>query len=340
MKEKFVVEGKLAAICKYGENAWQPDAGLYVVDRDDPLSLGNFKVIEGSEPSYNNICDLDRLLQTVTHIAAAWPGEEFAIAVGVKHGNPCGAAFGIASEPEEVASRMMTGDSRAIFGGSVIMNFPCTADVADRLLIGGRPALDTIIAPEIDKKAIEWLARKGGKCRFMVNPALAGLSAESLDKKQRFRYVRGGVLAQPNYGFVLSFEHSDLKVYGKRSENHEDDLRLAWAVGSTSNSNTVTLVKDRMLIGNGVGQQDRVGAAELAIKRARDAGHSTDGSVAYSDSFFPFADGPAALIASGIKAILSTSGSVNDVKVQALCQAADVTLYQLPDKIARGFFGH
>jgi phosphoribosylaminoimidazolecarboxamide formyltransferase/IMP cyclohydrolase len=339
MKETFVVEGKLAAICKYGENAWQPDAGLYVVDRDDPLSLGAFKVIEGSEPSYNNICDLDRLLQTVTHIAAAWLEEKPALAGGVKHGNPCGAAVGKASSPE-VVTKMMAGDGRAIFGGSVIMNFPCTADVADRLLIGGRPALDTIIAPEIDKKAIEWLARKGGKCRFMVNPALADLSAESLDKKPRFRYVRGGALVQPNYDFVLSFDHPDLKVYGKRSESYENDLRLAWAVGSTSNSNTVTLVKDRMLIGNGVGQQDRVGAAELAIKRARDAGHSAVGAVAYSDSFFPFADGPAALIASGIRAIFSTSGSVNDAKIQALCQAADVTLYQLPDKAARGFFGH
>jgi phosphoribosylaminoimidazolecarboxamide formyltransferase/IMP cyclohydrolase len=174
----------------------------------------------------------------------------------------------------------------------------------------------------------------------MVNPALADLSARSLDRKPRFRYVRGGALVQPNYDFILNFDHPELKVYGKRSESCEDDLRLAWAIGSTANSNTITLAIDGMLIGNGVGQQDRVGAAELAIKRAKDAGHPTVGAVAYSDSFFPFVDGPAALIASGIKAIFSSSGSVNDAKVQALCQAADVTLYQLPDKLARGFFGH
>jgi len=45
-----------------------------------------------------------------------------------------------------------------------------------------------------------------------------------------------------------------------------------------------------MLIGNGTGQQDRVGAAELAVKRAIDAGHKEmlSGAAAYSDSFFHF----------------------------------------------------
>lgn len=54
----------------------------------------------------------------------------------------------------------------------------------------------------------------------------------------------------------------------------------------------MTLVRDGALIGNGVGQQDRVGGCALAIIRARDAGHDVHGAAAYSDSFFPFPDGP------------------------------------------------
>ena len=76
-------------------------------------------------------------------------------------------------------------------------------------------------------------------------------------------------------------------------------MLLAWGVGCTSNSNTITIVKGGMLVGNGVGQQDRVGAAELAVKRAIDAGHraaNCRSAVAYSDSFFPFSDGVEALI--------------------------------------------
>ena len=83
-----------------------------------------------------------------------------------------------------------------------------------------------------------------------------------------------------------------------------EDLILAWAVGCTSNSNTITLVKDGMLLGNGVGQQDRVGAAQLAIMRAGEK--DLNGAVAYSDSFFPFPDAPQILIDYGIKIIFST----------------------------------
>jgi phosphoribosylaminoimidazolecarboxamide formyltransferase/IMP cyclohydrolase len=133
-----------------------------------------------------------------------------------------------------------------------------------------------------------------------------------------------------------------MKVIGMLTNRMMKDLLIAWGIGSTSNSNTITIVNDEMLIGNGVGQQDRVGAAELAIKRAIDAGHKDklQGAVAYSDSFFPFPDGVQVLIDHGIGAIFSTTGSVNDKKIQDLCRECGVVLCQLPDTSARGFFGH
>jgi len=99
-------------------------------------------------------------------------------------------------------------------------------------------------------------------------------------------------------------------------------------------------VKDGMLIGNGVGQQDRVGCCELALKRARDAGHDPKGAVAYSDSFFPFEDGPQVLADAGIRAIFATSGSMRDGVVKLALDKAGVRFYALPDAEARGFFGH
>jgi AICAR transformylase/IMP cyclohydrolase PurH len=56
----------------YGENAWQQPSALYST-HDDPLAIHNFKVLVG-EPGYNTLGDLDRLLQTMTHIAAAFKG--------------------------------------------------------------------------------------------------------------------------------------------------------------------------------------------------------------------------------------------------------------------------
>jgi phosphoribosylaminoimidazolecarboxamide formyltransferase/IMP cyclohydrolase len=221
-----------------------------------------------------------------------------------------------------------------------------------------KPMFDGVIAPAFQGLSAQALARSKGKCRIMVNPALSREGSALIDRAPRFRYVRGGLLAQPNYSHILDFGDQDIKVYGELTSHQiMKDILLAYCICSTSNSNTITLVKEGMLIGNGVGQQDRVGAAELAVKRAIDAGHGCRktwrnwfglkpsykpllGAVACSDSFFPFPDGVQVLIDAGVKTIFSTSGSVNDKLIQDLCVENNVTLVQLPDGKARAFFGH
>lgn len=334
-------------VCKYGENGYQTPAGLYSSGTDDPLALDRFDVIQGTAPSYNNLCDLDRLLQTATHIAAGFEvngGKVPMIALACKHGNPCGA--GVDDVNTQVATMLaIEGDLRAVFGGLVLLNFEVSEDIADVLMThkmdeGSRRLLDGIIAPGFTEGAIETLKRKGDKCRLMVNPALEELGRDSLDTARRLRYVRGGFLAQPNYTFVPDLGSDGVEQHGVADSGVVEDMVLAWAIGSTSNSNTVTLVKGGMLIGNGVGQQDRVGGCKLAIMRARDAGHITTLAVAYSDSFFPFVDGPEELAAAGVKAILSSSGSVRDGEVKDFCRQSGITLYMYPDAAGRGFFGH
>ncbi len=352
--------GTEVLVPKYGENAWQTPAGLYATDNNDPLAIHKFEVVAGQPPSYNNLCDLERMLQTMTHMATGFlPALMCGGAVAVKHGNPCGAsAFvdwfggedtGFRRGAEiRLLQQMIDGDKRAIFGGLIMTTFDIDEELADILLThgmkDGRRLLDGIAAPDFTPGAIDALKRKGDKCRFIVNPALQHLGRCDLDRHDRLRYVRGGFLKQPNYVFVATNEMFRVKDpdFPKCFRVNEDfvDGMLAWAVGCTSNSNTITLVKDGMLIGNGVGQQDRVGCCELAIKRARDAGHDPKGAVAYSDSFFPFEDGPKVLIEAGIRAIFATSGSVRDGIVKKTCDDAGVRFYTLPDAEARGFFGH
>jgi len=335
--------GRRVLECLYGENAWQKPAALYSIRSGDALALENFEVVAGTSPSYNNLCDVDRLLQTVTHIAAAFEvnrGKIPLIAVGCKHGNPCGAT--VRDGPVEVIQRMIEGDTRAIFGGLVMVNFHLDVEAAEELLTylmpaGERRLLDGVIAPSFSEQAINMLKRKGDKCRFLRNPTLSALG---LDSAPRFRYVRGGFLRQPNYTFVLDLKDPQVTKGDQLTPEQENNLLLAWAIGATSNSNTITLVKDGYLIGNGVGQQDRVSGCVLAVRRAKDANHETPGAFAYSDSFFPFADGPAVLAEAGIKVIFASSGSVRDEEVKRLCQDKDMALYLIPDKVGRGFFGH
>ncbi|MFC9441088.1 bifunctional phosphoribosylaminoimidazolecarboxamide formyltransferase/IMP cyclohydrolase, partial [Nocardia sp. NPDC057030] len=51
------------------------------------------------------------------------------------------------------------------------------------------------------------------------------------------------------------------------------------------------------------------------------------GSVAASDAFFPFPDGPQQLIQAGVRAIVQPGGSVRDQETIDLAREANVTLY-------------
>jgi phosphoribosylaminoimidazolecarboxamide formyltransferase/IMP cyclohydrolase len=349
---------------KYGENPQQAEAAFYADNRvnPDPLGLDQFQHIQGMEKSYINMTDIDRLLQTTTHIAAGFERnfkQVPAMAVGVKHGNACGA--GVAKTHTEAVKMMLEGDDRAIFGGVVMINGKINKAVAEALMShlmpqGQKRLLDGVIGASVTDEALELLSR--AKLRVVVNGALGSLSEASLDTKRRLRPVRGGMLEQPNYSFVQDLADDSLEIFGDVTEQQKRDAILAWAIGCTSNSNTITLVKNGQLIGNGVGQQDRIGAGQLAISRTTTAlpefSQEGDelilkirlskaklaGSVAYSDSFFPFPDGPTILAQAGIKVVLTSSGSIGDQAVQEAMAKAGVSLMMAPDKQVRGFYAH
>jgi len=355
---------KLDSPTKYGENPQQAEAGFYADNRVDvdPLGIDQFEHVQGMERSYVNMTDMDRLLQTLTHIAAGFERNFSQVphtAVGVKHGNACGA--GVGETLVDAVEKMLEGDTRAIFGGVVMLNGEIDKEVAETLMkyaMDGEMSrlLDGVIGSSVTDEALELFSRK--KLRVITNPALGDLNEGSLDSSRRVRPIRGGALEQPNYDFVQDLTAENMQQYGELTDQQRQDMILAWAVGSTSNSNTITLVKNGQLIGNGVGQQDRVGAGQLAISRTtielpeiEDKGdklelrvildkHKLEGAVAYSDSFFPFPDGPELLVKAGVKAILTSSGSIKDDDVVKTLTDAGASIMMVPDKAGRGFYTH
>jgi AICAR transformylase/IMP cyclohydrolase PurH len=89
-------------------------------------------------------------------------------------------------------------------------------------------------------------------------------------------------------------------------------------------TNAILLASGGASVGIGMGQVNRVDSCRLAVTRA---GERAAGSVAASDAFFPFADGPQILLDAGVKAIVQPGGSVRDDETIAACQAAGVTMY-------------
>ena len=198
------VVAEATRVLKYGENAPQAPAHLLKVAAADPLALDNLTLLAGTEPSYNNLAEVARQIQTVSHIAAGFArnfGAVPCIALGTKHGNACGAAVG--ESPVAAVRTMVMGDPRAIFGGLVMLNFAVTEEVAAELLTygvsEGRRVLDAVTAPSFEPAAVQLLSRKGDKCRFLENEALGALGEASLDATPMLRQVRGGFLRQPNY---------------------------------------------------------------------------------------------------------------------------------------------
>jgi len=334
---------------RYGENPYQK-ARLVLEQTDDRLAVGKFKQLSGREGGYINYTDLDRAIASVLRIVAALgtntTGPTPYVAAANKHGNLFGA--GVGSTPAAAVKKMINSDRESIFGGTVILTFDVDYEIA-RLLTHYRPQplksrpLDALIAPLVTDDAAAHLERKEGKCRILENPALSVMSRADLFAGTQVRHIRGGRLEQDASTFVLDLKHPQLTRIGRRrAAQTELNLAFAAAICATSNSNTITIVKNGMLLGQGLAQTSRKRAAQVAVFNAKESGHEKrlKGSVAASDSFFPFDDAPKVLMEAGVETIYSTTGSVRDKEVQDACRAAGVTLYQLPDAIGRLFSNH
>jgi phosphoribosylaminoimidazolecarboxamide formyltransferase/IMP cyclohydrolase len=102
------------------------------------------------------------------------------------------------------------------------------------------------------------------------------------------------------------------------------DLAFAWRAIRAVKSNAILLASDGASVGVGMGQVNRVDSCHLAVTRA---GERAAGSVAASDAFFPFADGPQILLDAGVSAIVAPGGSIRDNEVIEAAEKAGVTLY-------------
>jgi phosphoribosylaminoimidazolecarboxamide formyltransferase / IMP cyclohydrolase len=279
---------------RYGENPGQR-AALYVTE--EPRGMRDLTQRQGKELSFNNLLDIDAAMWTV----ACWTNRP-ACAV-IKHTTPCGIA--VAPSAVEAFRKARATDPVSAFGSVVALN-----TVVDKATAAAMSDLfvEVVVAPSFHADALEVFAAKK-QLRVVELPVGGG--GGSLD----FKRVRGGFLVQDQFQFDPS--EQDWKVATQRppTETEWNDLRFAWAAVAAVKSNAILLARNEMAIGIGAGQMSRVDSVFLAVHKARDQAHATEGSVLASDGFFPFADNVELAAEAGVKAIIQPGGSVRDAEV-------------------------
>lgn len=295
-----------ASVLRYGENPHQ-GAALYTNGFQPQPGLAQATQLHGKEMSYNNYVDSDAARR------AAYDFTEPAVAI-IKHANPCGIAVG--ADVAEAHRKAHACDPVSAFGGVIATNVPVSVAMAEQV---AEVFTEVVVAPAYDDGAVEILAAKKN-IRILQCPPLA----------------RGGVEMRPISGGLLLQERDLVDAAGDdpstwtlatgvaADEETLADLAFAWTACRSVKSNAILLASGGASVGVGMGQVNRVDSCKLAVERA---GERAAGSVAASDAFFPFEDGPQILIDAGVKAIVQPGGSVRDELTVAACDEAGITMY-------------
>ena len=264
----------------------------------------------GKQLGYINLLDADAALDVVKDF------DEPACCI-VKHATPCGVGTG--TTLIEAFRRAYAGDPLAAFGGILALNQPVTESAA-KAVSSIDKLLEVIVAPSFDTDALTLLRERWKHVRLLtVGPMFDSDGARDAFRGRRSdttaasplteHVITGGRLVQERDAVGDGFQ--DWRVVSERQPTREerDAMRFNWIVCRHVKSNAVVVGGRRGTHGIGGGQTDRVAAAEQAVRKAGD--HAA-GAVAASDAFFPFPDGPKALLDAGVTALVQPGGSRND----------------------------
>ncbi len=300
-----------SAVLRYGENPHQP-AALYADGSGAGLAAA--QQLHGKEMSYNNYVDTDAARRAANDFA------EPAVAI-IKHANPCGIAVGADVAAAHAAAHAC--DPVSAFGGVIAANRPVSVQMARQV---AEVFTEVIVAPAYDDGAVEVLSGKKN-IRILVAPP------EAEPRTVETRPISGGLLIQHRDRVDAVLDSGaggddasawTLATGEPASPETLADLAFAWRACRAVKSNAILLAKDGASVGVGMGQVNRVDSCRLAVERA---GERAAGSVAASDAFFPFEDGPQILIDAGVRAIVQPGGSVRDELTIEAARAAGVTMY-------------
>ncbi len=356
---------------RYGENPGQ-EAALYRLINGN-LMLGETRTIQpgkylvsdiellqsGKHPGKTNLTDADNALNILRYFT------EDPTTVIVKHNNPCGVAQ--ADALADAYHKAYMADRVAAFGGCIAVNRPVDKTTADAIF---QQYAEVIVAPDYEEGVMDILARKKN-LRVIRISNISRLEAfvgqPYVDLKS---LVDGGIIVQwpfiPTARSITDLKPAECEYKGKLykinrepTQSEAEDMIFGWLVEAGITSNSVIYVKDKVTVGIGTGEQDRVGVAEIARDKAyrkladrycyeelgipyndlKDDGKKAEidnrvagekagliGSAMVSDAFFPFRDGVDVGLREGVSAVIQPGGSGNDYQSIEACNEAGAAM--------------
>lgn len=307
---------------RYGENPHQ-QAALYAQSwpYPDNTSIINATQIHGKQLSFNNIRDAEAAI----NIAKTFVQDkniDKAVAVGVKHGTPCGVA--LADTLSQAWSKCYKADSVSIFGGIVALSSEVDEKTAMAL---SKIFLEIIIAPKFSKVAKTILTKKKN-IRLLELPLKKDGGYHKRFKNYvppQLNSVNGAVLIQDSDRQLVHKDMLKTVTKKKPTKNQIEELLFAWNICKYVKSNAIVVTKNRASAGIGAGQMNRVGAALLALEQAK-ANGSVKGAVMASDAFFPMGDTVELAAKYGISAIIQPGGSIRDNESIEACNKYGIAM--------------
>ena len=323
---------------RYGENP-QQQAVFYNEQFIRKGSLSSAKQLWGKELSYNNINDANGALELLKEFVST------PAVVACKHANPCGVGTG--KSVHEAYMRAYESDPVSVFGGILAINGTVDKETATEI---NKIFIEIVMAPDYTSDALEILEQKKNIRLLKIDDISAKRESTAFDMKK----VYGGLLVQQYDESLLKGEDTALftkkaevettvlpsgkekTVYGlgvvtKRVPTAEEveALLFSWKVVKHTKSNAIVIGKSGRTTGIGMGQTNRIWAAQQAIAHA---GKEAKGSVMASDAFFPFPDCVEECVKAGITAIIQPGGSIQDKASVEACDAAGIAMVFVGDR--------
>ena len=304
LEETLSLEFEKVQDLRYGENPHQ-SAALYKMG-DNAI---DFDLLNGKELSFNNIADMAAAFNLVSEFIGV-----YACAI-IKHANPCGVALG--DNVADAYQRALDCDPISAFGGIVAFNQKVDLKTAKMMK---EIFLEVIIAPDFEKEAVDLLKQKKNLRLVRVNEDVLTYKQTSLLDIKNTKF---GTLIQTKEDVELNKDTFKVVTKTKPDEEMVEDMIFAWKVVKHVKSNAIVVVKNKKLLGIGMGQTSRIASMEIALNQACD--ESKDAVVA-SDGFFPAVDNIQAAAQGRIAAIIQPGGSIKDNDVISECDKYNIAM--------------